>query len=154
MDTLFYKRIGLHFVSHTTSAREVFSKSEFFNRGESGGTYISTGYEKALEILDSYDKEMVDIYVIHLSDGDNWGEDNDKAVELAQKISDKATVFQFVEIKDSRYVSSISERFVNEIKDGNFVFVQVRNQDTIDNMIRNPLLFEQKMGNQNWLNKR
>ena len=53
-----YVNVDLVFINHTTRAKEV-NEDEFFHRGESGGTLISSGYEKALEIIaDRYNPEV------------------------------------------------------------------------------------------------
>ena len=48
-----YQNVELVFIGHHTQAREV-TEEEFFHKGESGGTLISSGYNKALEII--YDR--------------------------------------------------------------------------------------------------
>jgi len=69
-----YSHVDLVFINHSTAAREV-NEDDFFHRGESGGTLISSGYEKALEIIDErYNPEIWNIYAFHCSDGDNWPE--------------------------------------------------------------------------------
>jgi uncharacterized protein len=45
-----YRKVEIVFVAHHTEAREV-SEEEFFHKGESGGTFISSAYLKALEII-------------------------------------------------------------------------------------------------------
>ena len=45
-----YQNVQLVFIGHHTKAKEV-SEDEFFHKGESGGTMISSGYKKALEII-------------------------------------------------------------------------------------------------------
>src|SRR5919199_253873 len=46
-----YQSVEIVFVAHHTQAKEV-SEEEFFHKGESGGTLISSGYKKALEIVE------------------------------------------------------------------------------------------------------
>src|SRR6266436_4708971 len=45
-----YRNVEIVFIAHHTEAREV-TEEEFFHKGESGGTFISSGYNKALEII-------------------------------------------------------------------------------------------------------
>ena len=45
-----YRNVEIVFIAHHTEAHEV-SEEEFFHKGESGGTFISSGYQKALEII-------------------------------------------------------------------------------------------------------
>ncbi|MGI9434237.1 MAG: YeaH/YhbH family protein, partial [Geminicoccaceae bacterium] len=66
-----YQNVELAFVGHHTQAREV-TEEEFFHKGESGGTLISSGYNKTLEIIhDRYHPSLWNIYAFHCSDGDN-----------------------------------------------------------------------------------
>ncbi|MCB0340177.1 MAG: DUF444 family protein, partial [Bdellovibrionales bacterium] len=46
-----YRNVEVVFIAHHTEAKEV-TEEEFFHKVESGGTYISSGYTKALEIID------------------------------------------------------------------------------------------------------
>ena len=45
-----YRNVEIVFIAHHTEAKEV-TEEEFFHKGESGGTFISSGYQKALEII-------------------------------------------------------------------------------------------------------
>src|SRR5207344_2325643 len=45
-----YQNVEIVFIAHHTEAQEV-TEEEFFHKGESGGTFISSGYNKALEII-------------------------------------------------------------------------------------------------------
>jgi sporulation protein YhbH len=101
-----YASVDVVFVAHTTTAKEV-NENEFFHKGESGGTYISSGYEKALEIIEQrYNPASWNIYAFHCSDGDNWSEDNKKALELAEKLCDVCNLFGYGEITPGYYTSS------------------------------------------------
>ena len=67
-----YQNVDLVFIGHHTQAREV-TEEEFFHKGESGGTLISSGYNKALEIIyDRYHPSLWNVYAFHCSDGDNF----------------------------------------------------------------------------------
>ena len=57
-----YQNVDLVFIGHHTQAREV-TEEEFFHKGESGGTLISSGYNKALEIIyDRYHPSLWNVY--------------------------------------------------------------------------------------------
>ncbi len=61
-----YQNVELVFIGHHTQAREV-TEDEFFHKGESGGTLISSGYHKALEIIhDRYHPDLVERLCIPL----------------------------------------------------------------------------------------
>ena len=71
-----YRNVEIVFIAHHTEANEV-TEEEFFHKGESGGTFISSGYNKALEIIqERYHPSLWNIYAFHCSDGDNFDSDN------------------------------------------------------------------------------
>jgi uncharacterized sporulation protein YeaH/YhbH (DUF444 family) len=120
-------------VAHTTTAKEV-SELDFFHKGESGGTYISSGYEKALEIIEQrYDPRNWNIYAFHCSDGDNWTEDNKKAVELASRLCNVCNLFGYGEIVPGYYYSgsTVKSEYIKNIKAENFVIVTMSRKDDI-----------------------
>jgi sporulation protein YhbH len=128
-----YSNVEVVFIAHTTTAKEV-SELEFFHKGESGGTYISSGYEKALEIIEQhYNPLNWNIYAFHCSDGDNWTEDNKKAVELAQKLCEKCNLFGYGEIVPGYYFagSTVKSEFLRHIHADNFVVVTMSRKDDI-----------------------
>ncbi len=128
-----YSSVEVVFIAHTTTAKEV-SELEFFHKGESGGTYISSGYEKALEIIEHhYDPTNWNIYAFHCSDGDNWTEDNKKAVELAKKLCEKCNLFGYGEIVPGYYFagSTVKSEFLRNIQAINFVIVTMSRKDDI-----------------------
>ncbi len=58
-----YARVEIVFIAHHTEAREV-GEEEFFTRGESGGTKVSSAYQLALEVLDArYPADAWNIYL-------------------------------------------------------------------------------------------
>lgn len=126
-----YQNVQIVFVAHTTSAKEV-NEDEFFHKGESGGTYISSGYEKALEIIEQrYDPSHWNVYSFHCSDGDNWAEDNKKAIECAQKLCDTCNLFGYGEIKSNYSYSTIKSQLTSKIKNKNFSVVNITKKEDI-----------------------
>lgn len=126
-----YIHVEVVFIAHTTTAKEV-NEDDFFHRGESGGTYISSGYEKALEIIEErYHPDKWNIYAFHCSDGDNWGEDNDKAVELANKLCTVCNLFGYGEIKTSTYTSTIMNKYLEEVLHPNFASVRIFKKEDV-----------------------
>jgi uncharacterized protein len=95
-----YDKTEIVFISHTTEAKET-NENDFFGRGSSGGTYISSGLEKAIEIIEHrYPPTSWNLYTFHCSDGDNWIEDNEKAVELSKKLTEVCQLYSFIEITE------------------------------------------------------
>ncbi len=128
-----YVNVELVFISHSTEALEV-NEDEFFHKAQSGGTYISSGYEKALEIIEErYNPSIWNIYAFHCSDGDNWREDNEKAVKLAQELCETCNLFGYGEIDTDRYFSSstIRSEFKPKLKYQNFSLVTMSRKEDI-----------------------
>ncbi|HEY9059499.1 MAG TPA: sporulation protein YhbH [Pseudobacteroides sp.] len=128
-----YANVEVAFVAHTTVAKEV-SENEFFHKGESGGTYISSGYEKALEIIEQrYNPSSWNIYAFHCSDGDNWVEDNIKAVEYANKLCEVCNLFGYGEIVPGYYssISTIKSEYQKGVKHKNFSIVTMTKKEDV-----------------------
>lgn len=127
-----YEHVEVAFIAHTTTAQEV-NEQEFFHRGETGGTYISSGYEKALEIIEQrYNPAIWNIYIFHCSDGDNWGEDNAKAVALVNQLCTISNLFGYGEITtSSMYGSAISKEYEKQIHLDNFIMVMMGDKTDI-----------------------
>jgi len=109
-----YQNVELVFIGHHTEAKEV-SEEDFFHKGESGGTMISSGYKKALEIIEErFHPELWNIYAFHCSDGDNFDSDNDATIRAARQLCEICNLFGYGEIKplgSHYYESSMLERF-------------------------------------------
>lgn len=121
-----YNNIAFEFVSHTTTAKRV-NEHEFFHKAESGGTYISSGLDMALDIISKdYPKEMWNIYPVYASDGDNWTEDNDRAMEAVKKLCSISNMFGYAELLPSTYSTTMYYRFKKEINEENFMPVVVK----------------------------
>ena len=126
-----YLNVEVVFIAHTTVAKEV-NEDEFFHKAESGGTYISSGYKKALEIINErYNPNTWNIYAFHCSDGDNWGEDNQRAVDSALELCKVCNLFGYGEIKTSTYTSTIMQKYMDEIKEPNFAMVKISSKEDV-----------------------
>ncbi len=128
-----YANVDVVFIAHTTIAKEV-NEREFFHRGESGGTYISSGYDKALEIIaERYSPANWNIYAFHCSDGDNWSEDNKRAVESANKLCEVCNLFGYGEIVPGYYNigSTIKNEFQTKIKSKNFAAININKKEDV-----------------------
>lgn len=94
-----YRNVEIVFIAHHTEASEV-TEEEFFTKGESGGTLISSAYERALGIIAArYHPSLWNIYAFHCSDGDNFDSDNDLALNRAREICELCNLFGYGEIK-------------------------------------------------------
>ena len=128
-----YQRVETVFIAHHTEAREV-TEEEFFHKGESGGTFISSGYRKALEIIQQrYHPSLWNVYVFHCSDGDNFETDNAAALQAAGEIAEISNLFGYGEIKPlgSGYYGSSMIQFFSQLDRDNFQTVQIQRKEDI-----------------------
>mgnify|MGYP003624209048 CR=1 FL=1 len=81
-----YQTVDIVFISHTTVGKEV-SEDDFFKVSTWGGTNISSGLLKAEEIVaERYNTSSWNLYTFHCSDGENWSEDNEKALNSMERL--------------------------------------------------------------------
>lgn len=128
-----YQNVEVVFIAHHTEAKEV-TEEEFFHKVESGGTYISSGYKKALEIMeDRYHPSLWNIYAFHCSDGDNFYSDNERALQAAEELCKVCNLFGYGEIKPSGsayYSGSMLEVF-GQLKADNFQMVVIERKEDL-----------------------
>ena len=129
-----YMNVEIVFISHHTEAQEV-DEEQFFHKGESGGTFISSGYAKALEIIsERYHPSLWNIYAFHCSDGDNFSEDNERAMQLAKKLIDVSNLFGYAEVKPdntARYESSMLSAYKRFESEKHFDAVLIQNKKDV-----------------------
>jgi len=95
-----YENTEIVFISHSVDAKEV-TEDDFFKKGSAGGTLISSGLEKCLEITDKrYHPNSWNIYTFHCSDGDNWIEDNERALSLSATLKEICQMYCYIQIGD------------------------------------------------------
>jgi uncharacterized sporulation protein YeaH/YhbH (DUF444 family) len=93
-----YAQTEIVFIAHTTEAREV-TEHEFFNRVESGGTRVSSAFQAVAEIQrDRYPADDWNVYVLHVSDGDNFAADNQRTLELIRRLTEVCALVGYVEV--------------------------------------------------------
>jgi uncharacterized sporulation protein YeaH/YhbH (DUF444 family) len=77
-----YKTVAIVFIRHTSTAEEVDEETFFYSR-ETGGTVVSSALEKMLQVArERYPLDTWNIYAAQASDGDNYGADSGRCVEL------------------------------------------------------------------------
>jgi sporulation protein YhbH len=128
-----YQNVEVVFVAHHTEAREV-SEEEFFHKGESGGTFVSSGYVKALEVIAArYHPSLWNVYAFHCSDGDNFSSDNEAALRAAEALCEVCNLFGYGEIKPRglhRYESSLLNLF-RRLEADNYQTVLIEEKEDI-----------------------
>jgi len=131
-----YDQVDLVFIAHDVEAHEV-TEEQFFGRGSSGGTLVSSALTMTEEIISKrYHPNSWNIYAFQCSDGDNWPTDNERAIELAKKIVQKAQFFGYCQIEPSEERASfIRENSLSKIYapliGPNFKVAEVSNKEHI-----------------------
>ncbi len=141
-----YQNVEVVFIAHDVQAREV-NEHDFFTKGESGGTMISSGYLKALEIIDArFHPSLWNVYAFHCSDGDNWEQDNPAAMRAAGALCEVCNLFGYGEIKplnSGSYGESLLEVFEN-LRAPNFHALTIENKNDIWPAFRELLTHERE----------
>lgn len=141
-----YRQVEVVFIAHSTVAKEV-NEQEFFHKVESGGTYLSSGIQLALELIARrYDPAHWNIYAFHASDGDNWSDDNEHAVEAAQTLCAKANLYGYIEIGHGAYGSSIRRLFAARVTSKHYTAAAVERKEDIWPAFQTLLMPEEKEG--------
>ena len=133
-----YDGVTTRYIIHDAVAREV-DQHTFYHTRESGGTRISSAYNLANKIIDA-DHPPADwnIYVLHFSDGDNWGEDNRQCINLLRdQLLPKCNLFGYGQV-ESPYGSGEFYRELEEAFDDvpNLALSEIRNKEGIYESIK------------------
>jgi uncharacterized protein len=143
-----YTKVDVVFIAHHTKAQEV-TEEEFFYKGESGGTFISSGYHKALEVIqDRYHPSLWNIYAFHCSDGDNFDSDNAATLKAAEELCEVCNLFGYGEIKprpSGFYEGTMLDLFRN-VRADNFQPVLIQRKEDIWPTFKQLLSREQLRG--------
>jgi uncharacterized sporulation protein YeaH/YhbH (DUF444 family) len=110
-----YQGIETVYIIHDAVAHEV-DEHTFYHTRESGGTKISSAYEMANKIIDArYPPDQWNVYAFHFSDGDNWGDDIPKCINLLKDtLLAKLNLFGYGQV-ESPYGSGEFFDYVHEL---------------------------------------
>ena len=110
-----YKGVETVYIIHDAAAHEV-DEHTFYHTRESGGTKISSAYELANKVINQrYPASDWNVYAFHFSDGDNWGDDNPKCLQLlTTQMLPKLNLFGYGQV-ESPYGSGEFFEHVNEL---------------------------------------
>lgn len=128
-----YNNSEIVFISHDTEAREV-NEDKFFHTGEGGGTFISSGLTKAVEVIkERYNPTVWNSYVAYIGDGDNFDSDNPKALSTMQELCEMCQLVGYGEIKPdgSRYYESSMLSVFEKVTETNFKTFQITSKDDV-----------------------
>lgn len=95
-----YRGLVRRFFLHDTQCVEV-QEEEFYRVREGGGTNISSYLRKISEVIQrEYPPSEWNIYPLYSSDGDNWGDDNPKCIELLNSdILPRVNMFLYLQVR-------------------------------------------------------
>ena len=130
-----YENTELVFISHSIDAKEV-NEDDFFKKGSAGGTIMSSGLEKCQEIISKrFHPDSWNIYTFHCSDGDNWPQDNDKALSLSKRMKEICQLYCYIQVIPGSDISFFSKGGMagvyRHISDSKFKIVQIEKVDDI-----------------------
>lgn len=133
-----YDGVTTRYIIHDAAAKEV-DEHTFYHTRESGGTRISSAYSLANRLIDAeHPPTDWNIYVLHFSDGDNWGEDNRNCIGLLrEQLLPKCNLFGYGQV-ESPYGSG---EFLRELEDAfdevpNLALSEIRDKDAIYDSIK------------------
>ena len=133
-----YDGVTTRYIIHDAVAREV-DEHTFYHTRESGGTRISSAYTLANKIIDEFHSPIDwNVYVLHFSDGDNWGEDNRNCISLLRdQLLPKCNLFCYGQV-ESPYGSGEFYREIEEAFDEipNLALSEIRNKEGIYDSIK------------------
>jgi uncharacterized sporulation protein YeaH/YhbH (DUF444 family) len=110
-----YKGVETAYIIHDAIAQEV-DEHTFYHTRESGGTKISSAYDLCDKLITArYSPDQWNVYAFHFSDGDNWGDDIPKCIEmLTEKILPRVNLFGYGQV-ESPYGSGEFHDYVHEL---------------------------------------
>lgn len=132
-----YANVQIIFIAHHTEAKEV-TEQEFFTRGESGGTKVSSAYELAMDMIKRrYNPTDWNIYPFHFSDGDNQSSDNEHCVDLVRQLIDVSNIFGYGEIRQYEwsYTSTLMSVY-EEIHNDKFKGITITDKKDVYQALR------------------
>jgi sporulation protein YhbH len=118
--TAHYKGLERRFIIHDAAAREV-DEHAFFHTRESGGTRISSAYQVALGLIATrFNPNDYNIYTFHFSDGDNFFDDNERAVESLRQLIQLANLSCYGQVQGGygagNFIDLLTQRMKAEEK--------------------------------------
>jgi sporulation protein YhbH len=134
-----YDGVETRYIIHDAAAKEV-NEETFYHTRESGGTRISSAYKVCADLLArDFPVSEWNIYCFQFSDGDNWGEDNERSLQiLRETLLPQANLFCYGQVESpygsGEYLRALEQAFV----DGNekLVCAEIENQEGIYDCIK------------------
>lgn len=125
-----YPRVEIVFIVHDTTATEV-TEEAFFTRGSGGGTMCSSANLLAKELITHrYPPQSYNLYLVHFSDGDNYSQDDEPAVESIKDLLNLG-VNQYGYIQISTYGGGLQKLYERSINHPRFHTRSIGNKTDI-----------------------
>jgi len=134
-----YDGVERRYIIHDSAAKEV-DEHTFYHTRESGGTRISSAYKVCHELIQQeFPQGAWNIYCFQFSDGDNWGEDSRRALQmLGETLLPQVNLFCYGQVESpygsGDYIHSLIEAFgeehetlvLSEIEDRDAIFESIK----------------------------
>jgi hypothetical protein len=129
-----YKGVETRYIIHDAAAKQV-DEETFYHTRESGGTRISSAYKVCAELIaHEFPPADWNIYCFQFSDGDNWGEDNEKSLELlSDSLLPQVNLFCYGQVESpygsGEYIRSLQQGFGQGM--AKLIVTEIENKDAI-----------------------
>jgi sporulation protein YhbH len=114
-----YQGVQRRYIIHDATAKVV-DEETFYRTRESGGTRISSAYRVAADLIhNEFPVDDWNLYCFQFSDGDNWGDDNQRAFELLEAhLLPAVNLFCYGQVESpygsGDYIEALQEKFSDE----------------------------------------
>lgn len=134
-----YDGVEKRYIIHDAAAKEV-DEHTFYHTRESGGTRISSAYKVCGDLIaGQLPPSEWNLYCFQFSDGDNWGEDNEKSLALLREtLLPQVNLFCYGQV-ESPYGSGEYLRSLEHALGGkcdHLVLAEIENKDGIYECLR------------------
>ena len=129
-----YNGVETRYIIHDAAAKEV-DENTFYHTRESGGTRISSAYKVCAELIErEFPATDWNIYCFQFSDGDNWGEDNERSLELLRDtILPQVNLFCYGQVESpygsGEYIRSLEQGFGEGLD--KLIVAEIENKEAI-----------------------
>lgn len=129
-----YRGVQTRFIIHDAAAKEV-DEHTFYHTRESGGTRISSAYKVCAELMErEFPPTDWNIYCFQFSDGDNWGEDNEKSLGLLREtLLPQVNLFCYGQVESpygsGEYIRSLEAGFGDGLP--KLIVAEIENKEAI-----------------------
>jgi uncharacterized protein len=129
-----YDGVETRYIIHDAAAKEV-DEHTFYHTRESGGTRISSAYRVCADLMArEFPASEWNTYCFQFSDGDNWGEDNERSLELLrQSLLPNVNLFCYGQVESpygsGEYLRSLQHAFREQ--EEKLVVAEIDSKDAI-----------------------